>query len=150
MTPMQKTLVQQSFKQVVPIADTAATIFYERLFVTAPAVRPLFKSDLAEQKKKLVQMLAYCVGKLDAPDELLPAVRALGRRHVGYGVTDEHYDLVGATLLWTLEKGLGAAFTPEVKEAWTTIYQVLAATMIDGASANAVHLAAPAEGRFRG
>ena len=133
MTPMQKTLVQQSFKQVVPIADTAATIFYERLFATAPAVRPLFKGELAEQKKKLVQMLAYCVGKLDAPDELLPAVRALGKRHIGYGVTDEHYQLVGAALLWTLETGLGAAFTPDVKEAWTAVYTVLAATMLDGA-----------------
>lgn len=133
MTPMQRTLVQQSFKQVVPIADTAATIFYERLFATAPAVRPLFKSDLAEQKKKLVQMLTYCVGKLDAPDELLPAVRALGKRHVGYGVTSEHYESVGAALLWTLETGLGAAFTPEVKEAWTAVYGVLAATMQEGA-----------------
>ena len=137
MTPMQKTLVQQSFKQVVPIADTAATIFYERLFATAPAVRPLFKGDLAEQKKKLVQMLAYCVNKLDAPDELLPAARALGKRHVGYGVTDEHYGLVGAALLWTLEKGLGAAFTPEVKDAWTAVYGVLAATMMEGTRAAA-------------
>ena len=137
MTPMQKTLVQQSFKQVVPIADTAATIFYERLFATAPAVRPLFKGDLAEQKKKLVQMLAYCVNKLDAPYELLPAARALGKRHVGYGVTDEHYGLVGAALLWTLEKGLGAAFTPEVKDAWTAVYGVLAATMMEGTRAAA-------------
>jgi hemoglobin-like flavoprotein len=137
MTPMQRTLVQQSFKQVVPIADAAATIFYERLFATAPALRPLFKSDLAEQKKKLVQMLAYCVGKLDAPDELLPAVRALGKRHVGYGVIDEHYQLVGAALLWTLETGLGAAFTPEVKDAWTAVYTVLATTMIEGTRAMA-------------
>lgn len=133
MTPMQKTLVQQSFKQVVPIAETAATIFYERLFATTPDVRPLFKSDLTEQKKKLVQMLAYCVGKLDAPDELLPAVRALGQRHVGYGVASEHYDSVGAALLWTLQTGLGAAFTPEVKDAWTAVYGVLAATMQEGA-----------------
>ncbi len=137
MTPMQKTLVQQSFKQVVPIADTAATIFYERLFATTPALRPLFKGDLTEQKKKLVQMLAYCVGKLDAPDELLPAVRALGRRHVGYGVTDEHYQLVGAALLSTLEIGLGAAFTAEVRDAWTAVYQVLSATMIEGTRAAA-------------
>ena len=133
MTPTQKTLVQQSFKQVVPIADTAATIFYERLFVTTPALRPLFKGDLTEQKKKLVQMLAYCVAKLDAPDELLPAVRALGKRHVGYGVTDEHYQLVGAALLWTLEKGLGAAFTTDVNAAWTAVYQVLSTTMMEGA-----------------
>ncbi len=132
MTPTQKTLVQQSFKQVVPIADTAATIFYERLFAIAPGVRPLFKGDLAEQKKPLVQMLDNCVGKLDAPDELLPAVRALGKRHVAYGVTDEHYGLVGAALLWTLETGLGAAFTPEVKDAWTAVYTVLATTMQEG------------------
>ena len=135
MTPIQKSLVQQSFKQVVPIADTAATIFYERLFATAPAVQPLFKGDFAEQKRKLVQMLAYCVGKLDTPDELLPAVRALGKRHVGYGVSDEHYALVGAALLWTLETGLGAAFTPDVKDAWTAVYQVLATTMQEGARA---------------
>ncbi len=137
MTPTQKTLVQQSFKQVAPIADNAATIFYERLFTATPALRPLFKGDLAEQKKKLVQMLAYCVSKLDVPDELLPAVRALGKRHVGYGVTDEHYELVGAALLWTLEKGLGAAFTPDVKEAWTAVYQVLATTMLEGTRAAA-------------
>ena len=137
MTPIQKTLVQQSFQQVVPIADTAATIFYERLFAAAPAVRPLFKGDVTEQKRKLVQMLAYCVSKLDAPDELLPAVRALGKRHVGYGVTDQHYQLVGAALLSTLETGLGAAFTPEVKDAWTAVYNVLATTMIEGTRAAA-------------
>jgi len=135
MTPMQKTLVQESFKQVVPIADTAATIFYERLFATTPALRPLFKTDISEQKKKLVQMLAYCVGKLDAPDELLPAVRALGKRHVDYGVGAEHYESVGAALLWTLQTGLGAAFTPDVKEAWAAVYGVLAATMQEGARA---------------
>jgi hemoglobin-like flavoprotein len=77
------------------------------------------------------------VGKLDAPDELLPAVRALGKRHVGYGVIDEHYQLVGAALLWTLETGLGAAFTPEVKDAWTAVYTVLATTMIEGTRAMA-------------
>ena len=138
MTPIQKTLVQQSFQQVVPIADTAATIFYERLFAIAPAVRPLFKGDLTEQKRKLVQMLAYCVGKLDVPDELLPAVRALGKRHVGYGVTDEHYELVGAVCpAWTLEKGLGAAFAPRVKDAWSAVYSSLAATMMEGTRAAA-------------
>ena len=80
-----------------------------------------------------VKMLAYCVGKLDAPDELLPAVRALGHRHTEYGVEDEHYQSVGAALLWTLEKGLGDAFTPDVKAAWTAVYQILSATMMEGA-----------------
>ena len=131
MTETQKSLVQQSFRQVVPIADAAATLFYNRLFETAPALRPLFKSDLTDQKQKLVQMLAYCVGKLDAPDELLPAVRALGQRHVGYGVKSDHYQAVGAALLWTLEQGLGAAFTSDVKAAWTAVYQILSATMIE-------------------
>ncbi len=78
-------------------------------------------------------MLVYCVGKVDAPDEPLPAVRALGKRHIGYGVTSEHYESVGAALLWTLQTGVGAAFTPDVQEAWTAVYHVLAATMQEGA-----------------
>ena len=133
MTPTQRTLVQESFKQVVPIADTAAALFYNRLFEISPALRPLFRADLTEQRKKLVQMLAYCVGKLDAPDELLPAVRALGQRHTEYGVENAHYQIVGAALLWTMETGLGDAFTPDVKAAWTAVYQILSATMIEGA-----------------
>lgn len=137
MTPTQKSLVQRTFAAVVPIADEAAALFYGRLFELDPSIRPLFKGDLGAQGKKLMQTLGYCVGKLDALDELVPAVRELGRRHVAYGVTEGHFETVGAALLWTLEKGLGPAFTPEVKEAWATVYQTLAGTMIAAAKSPA-------------
>lgn len=134
MTEKQKMLVQTSFDKVVPIAETAAELFYGRLFAVNPELRPLFTSDMKEQGKKLMQMLAVAVKGLDHLDTLVPAVENLGRRHVGYGVEDHHYDKVGAALLWTLDKGLGAEFTPEVKEAWTVAYGVLAGIMKEAAA----------------
>ncbi|HYD04089.1 MAG TPA: globin family protein [Reyranella sp.] len=131
MTPQQVALVQTSFAKVVPIAGTAATLFYDRLFEIAPAVRPMFPADLSEQKKKLMAMLGTVVAGLSRPDTLMPAVRALGERHAGYGAKAEHFAPVGTALLWTLERGLGDDFTPEVREAWTTAYGVLSQGMID-------------------
>lgn len=129
MTPQQVQLVKQSFAKVAPIADQAAALFYGRLFEIAPEVRPLFKGDIKEQGRKLMATLGMAVSSLERLPELVPVVQELGRRHVKYGIKDEHYDTVAAALLWTLEKGLGDAFTPEVKEAWTTVYVVLADTM---------------------
>jgi hemoglobin-like flavoprotein len=129
MTPEQVKLVQDSFAKVVPIADKAADLFYDRLFVIAPEIRSLFPDDLSAQKKKLMQMLATAVTNLHQVEKILPAVQDLGRRHVGYGATAEHYEPVGAALLWTLEQGLGPAFTPQVKEAWTTTYVTVADVM---------------------
>lgn len=134
MTPRQKLLVQTTFAQVAPIAETAAMLFYNRLFELDPALRPLFTSDITEQGRKLMQTLAVAVAGLDDLDALVPAVRALGKRHVGYGVRDSHYETVAVALLWTLEAGLGDAFTPEVRDAWATVYWILADTMKDGAS----------------
>jgi hemoglobin-like flavoprotein len=129
MTPQQIELVQTSFKKVVPIAATAADLFYARLFEIAPEVRSLFPEDLSEQKKKLMGMLGTAVGSLHKLEAILPAVVDLGKRHKGYGVTVAHYAPVGAALLWTLEQGLGADFTPEVKAAWTETYTTLAGAM---------------------
>jgi hemoglobin-like flavoprotein len=134
MTPEKVTMVQESFKKVVPIAGTAADLFYERLFTIAPEVRSLFPDDLTEQKKKLIGMLATAVNNLHQVDKILPAVQDLGRRHVAYGVTDKHYEPVGEALLWTLEKGLGDVFTPPVKEAWTETYLAVAGIMKDAAA----------------
>ena len=129
MTPEKVKLVQESFQKVAPIAGTAADIFYARLFETAPEVRPLFPADISGQKGKLMQMLGVAVNGLSDLQSIVPAVQDLGRRHVPYGVKDEHYDAVGAALLYTLEKGLGDAWTPEVADAWTETYGVLADTM---------------------
>lgn len=129
MTPEQVKLVQDSFKKVVPIADTAADLFYDRLFVIAPQVRSMFPDDMSGQKKKLIGILATAVTNLHQVETILPTVENLGRRHVGYGVTDAHYEPVGAALLWTLEQGLGPDFTPEVKTAWTETYLTVAGVM---------------------
>ena len=136
MTPEQVTMVQESFKKVVPIAGTAADLFYDRLFEIAPEVRPLFPDDLKEQKKKLIAMLATAVTNLHQVGEIIPAVEGLGKRHAGYGVKAEYYAPVGAALLWTLEQGLGPDFTPPVKAAWTETYMTLAGIM-QGAAATA-------------
>lgn len=129
MTPEQIDLIKKSWETVLPIKATAAELFYNRLFELDPALKPLFKGDMTVQGQKLMMMINAAVGGLDNLDTLVPVVQDLGRRHVGYGVKDAHYDTVGAALLWTLEKGLGDAFTPEVKVAWATVYGVLASTM---------------------
>ena len=132
-TNTQKVLVQESFAAVAPIADDAAALFYRRLFELDPSLERMFKGNMTEQRRKLMQMLTAAVKGLDRLDQLVPVVEDLGRRHVGYGVADEHYDIVGAALLWTLEKGLGSAFTPEVKDAWIAVYGLLAGTMKNAA-----------------
>jgi hemoglobin-like flavoprotein len=135
MNPEQVRLIQTSWAMVAPISDQAAALFYGRLFELDPELKPLFKSDITEQGKKLMQMLGMVVHGLTNLERLVPAVQGLGRRHVGYGVNDSHYEKVGAALLWTLEKGLGNGFTPDVRSAWTTAYGVLATTMKDAARA---------------
>jgi hemoglobin-like flavoprotein len=130
MTPADIALIKDSFSKVVPIADVAAGLFYGRLFETAPQVKPLFKGDISEQGRKLMATLGVVVNGLDKLDTILPAVKALASRHVAYGVRPEHYPLVGSALLWTLEQGLGDAFTPPVKAAWTEAYGILSGAMI--------------------
>jgi hemoglobin-like flavoprotein len=135
LTPAQVKLVQDSFAKVAPIADKAADLFYDRLFVIAPETRALFPEDLTAQKKKLMQMLATAVTNLHQVDKIVPAVEDLGRRHATYGVTDAHYEPVGAALLWTLEQGLGPDFTAPVKDAWTATYMTLSSVMKNAAVA---------------
>jgi len=129
LTERQKTLVQQSFATIQPIADDAAALFYRRLFEIDPSLQKMFRGDMADQRRKLMQMLTAAVKGLDRLEQLVPVVEDLGRRHATYGVDDAHYDTVGAALLWTLEKGLGDAFTAEVEAAWVTVYGLLAGTM---------------------
>src|SRR5689334_20913950 len=133
MTPEQVSLVQQSFSKVAPIADTAAVLFYDRLFEVAPQVKGMFPADITEQRKKLMATLAVVVNGLSNLESILPAASALATRHVAYGAKAEHYPVVGAALLWTLEKGLGDAWTPEVAAAWTTAYGTLSTYMISQA-----------------
>jgi nitric oxide dioxygenase len=133
MTPDQAKIVQDSFAKVAPIADQAATLFYDRLFEVAPQVRAMFPSDLTAQRKKLMATLAVVVGGLSNLESVLPAASALAIRHVSYGAKAEHYPVVGGALLWTLEQGLGEAWTAEVAAAWTAAYGTLSGYMISEA-----------------
>src|SRR6202451_1970533 len=133
MTPEQVNLVQQSFAKVAPISEAAAVLFYDRLFEVAPSVKAMFPADMTEQRKKLMATLAVVVNGLANLQSILPAASALATRHVSYGARPEHYPVVGAALLWTLEKGLGEAWTPEVAEAWTAAYATLSGYMISEA-----------------
>jgi hemoglobin-like flavoprotein len=133
MTPDQVKIVQDSFAKVAPIADQAATLFYDRLFEVAPSVKAMFPSDLTAQRKKLMATLAVVVGGLSNLESVLPAASALAIRHVSYGAKAEHYPVVGGALLWTLEQGLGEAWTAEVAAAWTAAYGTLSRYMISEA-----------------
>lgn len=130
MTPDQIRLVQQTWQQVLPIKDTAAQLFYTRLFTIAPQVQPLFgKSDMKKQGAKLMSMIDIAVKGLDRPQAITHLLEESGKRHVGYGVQDGHYDFVGAALLWTLEQGLKDGYTPQVADAWKTAYGYMADIM---------------------
>lgn len=134
MTPQQISLVKTSWQKVLPISDKAAELFYGKLFEMDPALEPLFSGDMTEQGRKLMLMINTAVNSLDRLDAIVPAVQGLGKRHVAYGVKDEHYDTVAGALLWTLEAGLGDSFTPDVKEAWVRTYTILATTMKEAAA----------------
>lgn len=130
LTPRDINLLRDSWKDVSAIADTAAQLFYDRLFELDPALAPLFaESDMQAQRHKLIAALDAVIGGLDRPDALIAELSALGARHASYGTRPTHYDTVGAALLWTLGRGLGPRFTPDVRAAWTTAYALVAGVM---------------------
>ncbi|MGB0658853.1 MAG: globin family protein [Mangrovicoccus sp.] len=133
MTPEQIDAVQASFKKVAPIADAAAEIFYNRLFEIAPQVKPLFTGDIKQQGSKLMATLGAVVNGLKDLDKIVPVAQQLAVKHVDYGVTADHYVPVGEALIYTLEKGLGDDFTPEIRTAWETAYTTLSGVMIEAA-----------------
>ena len=133
-TPQQKELVQKTWTMVVPIADKAAELFYGRLFELEPEYKKMFKNDMTEQGKKLMKTINIAVEALDDVEPLVPVLKQMGADHAGYGVVERDYNVVGAALLWTLEQGLGEAFTDEVKNAWASVYELLATVMKEGAA----------------
>src|SRR5437879_1478547 len=134
LTKEQVQLVQRTFMKVLPISDLAAHLFYTRLFQIDPSLKPMFKGDMQQQGRILMQTLGMVVQGLSVPAEIMGLAADLGRRHVEYGVIDVHYDTVRTALLWTLGQGLGADFTPEAKAAWTEAYEFLAKVMKDAAA----------------
>ena len=141
MTPEQAQIIKLTFAQVMRERDKVGLMFYDRLFSIAPEVKPLFRGDIAEQSRKLMDTLALAVGMLRDMPTLVITLEGLARRHVGYGVKDEHYDKVGEALLWTLERGLGDAFTAPVRDAWTALYVAVAQIMRDAAKGKSAAVA---------
>ena len=135
MNSEQKALVQSSFRAVLGLSDLVSDLFYRRLFLLDPSLKPMFRGDIQQQGQKLISVLRVCVLGLDNLDQLIPTVEALGKRHVGYGVKDEHYDTVATALLWAMQQGLGDAFTPAVAAAWVEVYTILASVMKAAAAA---------------
>ena len=133
MTPEQKQLVKDSWTKIVPIQETAAELFYGRLFETYPEVKPLFKGDMKSQGRKLMATLNTAVNALDNLEVLIAPLKQSGKAHKAYGVKAEDYDKVADAFLWTLGQGLGEAFTNDVKEAWVVTYTKVAGVMIEGA-----------------
>jgi hemoglobin-like flavoprotein len=138
MSPESRHLVETTWARVVPVSEAAAALFYERLFTLDPELRTLFAgTEMPEQHRKLVNALNMAVRALGNLDAARPSLESLGRLHVRYGVEASHYDTVGAALLWTLEQGLGEAWTDEVEAAWTELYDEVAGTMKAAAYATA-------------
>lgn len=134
MNPTTTNNVQSTFNIIAPIADDAAALFYSKLFEIDPSLKSMFKEDMADQRKKLMQILGVAVSSLNNLEAIVPAVQDLGRRHVKYGVRPQHYNSVAEAILWMLAQTLGATFTPEIKQSWTEVYTVLADTMIAAAN----------------
>ena len=130
-TKQQITLVQNSFAKVEPIAEQAADIFYSTLFEYDPSLKPLFKSDIKAQGRKLMATLKVATAGLNDLDSLVPVLHKLAERHVNYGVKAADFTPVGNALLHTLQTGLGDEFTAEVRQAWVDVFRLIATTMKD-------------------
>lgn len=141
LSPEQRQLVRDTWAELLPDAQRAGELFYTRLFESAPHLRALFRGDMATQQQRLMDMLGTVVGCLDELDAVEPRLEALGRRHAEYGVEDAHYEAFREALVWTLQVLLGPDLTPRAEEAWTRLYDRLAAAMRRGAAS-----AAPGDG----
>jgi len=133
MQAQQIQLVRASFAAVRLTVTQPGALFYDNLFAADPSLRNLFHGGVAQQGERLMTMIGSALDLLDRPAMLLPVLRQLGARHVGYGVKERHYAAVGSALIRTLEQGLGVAFTADVRQAWTELYGVISSTMIDAA-----------------
>lgn len=128
-------LLRSSFDLVLERQPDLTPRFYEILFSRYPQVRPLFgRRSQQEQAKMLQEALVAVVDHLEDATWLEDNLRAMGRKHVEYGVTEEMYDWVGDSLLSTLAEVAGDEWTPELEAAWKEAYGAIASLMKAGAA----------------
>lgn len=143
MTAEQVYLIRKSFAELARHDHVAALVFYRRLFEIDPSLRPLFRSNIEDQSRKLMDMLGMLIAMLERPAGLEAELKSMGDRHAGYGVKDEHYATVGSALLDMLAETLDKSFTPDVRAAWAALYAAVAAAMLRGAHASAAATTTP-------
>jgi nitric oxide dioxygenase len=139
LSPRQKRLVRESFESLREYSDAVVLLFYGRLFELAPEVRGLFKIEIREQARKLLDMLRSMVDALDRFEELRPQLAELGRKHAGYHVQPEHYQVLVTALMWAFGQALGMEFDRETRAAWEHLLSAVSAVMLEGAAAAATH-----------
>jgi hemoglobin-like flavoprotein len=125
--------LETSFDLVAPRGDELMDEFYDRLFAAAPAVRPLFPTDMKRQKTMLLGALVLLRKSLRNLDPIVPKLRDLGARHVAYGARPEHYPVVGTALIASMAAIAGAHWKPEYERAWSLAFDVVATVMLEGA-----------------
>ena len=133
MTPEQVDLVRKSFDALWPVRRRLADLFYGRFFELAPDARALFSQDIARQQLKLMDMIAAIVGALDKREIFQSLISHSGRQHAQFGAKGSHFIAFGDALIWSLEQQFGAGFTPELKQAWITLYGAVQKEMISAA-----------------
>jgi nitric oxide dioxygenase len=127
LTEKQRQIVTASFARIVPITSEATATFYNHLWEIAPETKRLFQNtDMTQQGMKLMQTLGMAVRALHDPDSIMPMLRDLGKRHIGYGVTIEQYELIRAALLRMIEHSIGRDFNDETRDAWNAAYDLIA------------------------
>ncbi len=131
-TPHQRALVRRTFGMIAANHTEVARLYYDRLFQLAPQYRALFGTDRTQIQRKFMRMLAFAIAALDDPDALKSAMHALGKRHAGYGVQVDQYEIFGQAFLWAVDKALGTHSTPPVREAWQATYTMIATFTLDG------------------
>jgi hemoglobin-like flavoprotein len=122
MTPEQVGLVKNSFDAIWPVRRKLASLFYERFFELAPDAQRLFSKDMERQHLKLMDMIAAIVGALDKRELFQSIISYTGHQHAQFGVQPFHFVAFGEALIWSLEHQFGTAFTPELRQAWTALY----------------------------
>jgi hemoglobin-like flavoprotein len=137
MTDLKILAVKNSWSYIIFQSEEVSALFYNKLFELDPSLRPLFRGNIEEQGKKLMDMLTMIVARLQRMQDIAGEVKNLGQRHVGYGTKPEHYQTVGKALLWSLENALGDHWNMEMHEAWTEAYALMANTMLQGAQTSA-------------
>lgn len=134
MAQLDVNMLRGSFEKIKPVAEKVSNQFYTNLFSDYPETKILFqKTDILSQKMKLINSLVFIFDHLDKPEKLEKFLTNMGSRHIFYGAKEEHYALVGNTLIKTLGQLLGSEFTPELKEQWILAYSVIESTMKKGA-----------------